>query len=339
MSGSRKDKGEVVTQPNRAGIVGVGFYVPEKVLTNQDLEKMVETSDEWIRTRTGISERHIAEKGTGTSFMAAQAALNALKNAKVKPEEIDLIIAGTSTPDSPLPSCACLIQEKIGAVNAAAFDLAAACGGFIYALVTAEQFIKNGTYKTVLVIGADMISPFIDWTDRTTCVLFGDGAGAAVLKSVSSGGILSGVLGSDGRHQELIKIAGGGSKLPASLDTVKQGNHYLTMNGTEVFKLAVRGMVDAITLAMDKAGVTSQDVACFIPHQANQRIVDAVVDRLGVSKDKVYVNLQKYGNTSAASCIIAFCEALEEGRIKKKDKVVFATFGSGLVWGALVMEW
>ncbi len=323
----------------RVGIAGVGFYVPERVLTNRDLEKMVDTSDEWIRTRTGISERHIAEKGTGTSEISVKAAIAALKNAKVKPAEIDLIITATSTPDMPLPSCACLVQEKIGAVNAAAFDLAAACAGFVYALVTAEQFIKNGTYQTILVIGADLISPFIDWTDRSTCVLFGDGAGAVVVRQVSSGGILSSVLGSDGRHKDLLRICGGGSKMPASPETIKNKSHYLQMTGSEVFKLAVRGMADSVTLALKKAGVKKEDVACFIPHQANQRIIDAVTERLGVSKEKVFVNLQKYGNTSAASCVIAFCEALQEGRIKKKDKVVFATFGSGLVWGSLVMEW
>ena len=326
-------------QTKRAGIVGAGFCVPEKVLTNRDLEKMVDTSDEWIRTRTGISERHIAEKGTGTSVIAAKAALAALKDAKIKPEEIDLIIAGTSTSDRPLPSCACLIQERIGAVNAAAFDLAAACAGFVYALVTAEQFIKSGTYKTILVIGADMISPYIDWADRSTCVLFGDGAGAVVLQSVSKGGILSSVLGSDGRHKDLLRICGGGSQMPATMETVNNKSHYLQMTGSEVFKLAVRGMADSMTLALKKARVKKEDVVCFIPHQANQRIIDAVTDRLGVPKEKVFVNLQKYGNTSAASCVIALCEALKEGRIRKRDKVAFATFGSGLVWGALVMEW
>ena len=323
----------------RAGITGVGFYVPEKILTNRDLEKMVETSDEWILTRTGISERHIAEKGSGTSDLSAKAALAALKNAGTKPEEIDLIIAATTTPDMPLPSCACFIQQKIGAVNAAAFDLGAACAGFVYALITAEQFIVNGTYKTVLVVGADMISSYIDWTDRSTCVLFGDGAGAVVLKEVKSGGILSSVLGSDGRYAELLKVCGGGSKFPATEETVKAKNHYLQMTGSEVFKLAVRGMSDAVNKALAKAGVDKKEISCFIPHQANQRIIDAVGERLEVPKEKVFVNLQKYGNTSAASCVIALCEAIEQGKVKKKDKIVFATFGSGLVWGAAVLEW
>lgn len=323
----------------RAGIVGAGFYVPEKVLTNNELEKMVETSDEWIRTRCGISERRIAEKGVGTSDLSAKASLKALKNAGVKPEEIDLIIAATTTSDMPLPSCACFIQKKIGAVNAAAFDLGAACAGFVYALVTAEQFIKTGAYQTILVIGADIISSYIDWTDRSTCVLFGDGAGAVILKGVSSGGILSSVLGCDGSHTDLLKVCAGGSRAPATSETVKSKEHYLRMSGSEVFKLAVRGMSDAVVKALAKAHVDKKEIACFIPHQANQRIIDAVGERLEVPKEKIFVNVHKYGNTSAASCVIALCEALEQGRIKKKDKVVFATFGSGLVWGAVVLEW
>lgn len=323
----------------RAAISGVGFCVPDPVLTNQDLEKMVETSDAWIRTRTGISERHIAKKGTGTSDLAAEAALIALKRAGIKAEELDLIIAATSTPDMPLPSCACFIQQKIGATNAAAFDLAAACAGFVYALVTAEQFIRTGHYKKILVLGADVISPYIDWTDRSTCILFGDGAGAAVLTASSTGGILSSVLGSDGRHADLLKIACGGSKTPASHESINAKGHYLQMSGSEIFKLAVRGMAEAVVEALSKANVKQEEVACFIPHQANQRIIDAVAERLTLPKEKIFVNLQKYGNTSAASCVIALCEALDAGRIKKKDKVVLATFGSGLVWGALVMEW
>ncbi len=317
----------------------MGFYVPEKILTNRELEKRVDTSDEWIRTRTGIFERRIAEKGVGTSDLSAPAALEALQNAHVKPEEIDLIIAATTTPDMPLPSCACFLQEKIGAKNAAAFDLAAACAGFVYGLVTAEQFIKTGTYKTVLVIGADLISAYIDWTDRSTCVLFGDGAGAVVLQETDSGGILSSVLGSDGHYAELLKICAGGSKFPANLESVKNKAHYLQMSGAEVFKLAVRGMSDAVITALSKAGVKKEEVACFIPHQANQRIIDAVAERLDFPKEKVFVNVQKYGNTSSASCVIALCEALKEGRIKRKDNVVLATFGSGLVWGAVVLEW
>lgn len=323
----------------RAGITGVGFHVPDKVLTNHSLEKMVDTSDEWIRTRTGILERRIAEKGTGTSDLAAAAGRAALKNAGVTPETVDLLIVATTTPDMPLPSCACFVQAKVGAKNAVAFDLAAACAGFVYALVTAEQFVKNGTYKTVLVIGADLISSYIDWTDRSTCVLFGDGAGAVVVQEVKSGGILASVLGSNGHYADLLRICAGGSKFPATEATVKAKSHYLQMSGSEVFKLAVRNMSDAVLEALDKAHVKPEEVACLIPHQANQRIIDAVTERLKFPEKKVFVNLQKYGNTSAASCAIALGEALEEGRIRKKDKIVMTTFGSGLVWGAIVIEW
>ena len=323
----------------RAGFAGLGFFVPEKRLTNKDLEKMVETSDEWIRSRTGISERRIAEKGTATSDLAAAASLAALEQAGIKPEELDLIIAATTTGDQPLPSCACFVQKKIGATKAAAFDLAAACAGFVYGLATAEQFITGGMYKNVLVIGADVISPYIDWTDRATCILFGDGAGAAVLTPAASGGILSSVLGSDGRYAELLTIDCGGSRNPASKQSVENKGHYLKMTGSEVFKLAVRGMSDAVLEALEKAKVKKEDVACVIPHQANQRIIDAVTERLGLPKEKVFINLDRYGNTSAASCAIALCEAVEQGKIKKKDKIVLATFGSGLVWGAMVIEW
>ncbi len=324
----------------RAAIVGLGYYVPERILTNRELEKMVETSDEWIRSRTGISERRIAEKGVGTSQLASHAALAALKQAGSNPEDVDLIIAATTTADMPLPSCACLIQQKIGAKNAAAFDLGAACAGFVYALVTAEQFIRAGVYRNVLVVGADVISPYIDWTDRSTCILFGDGAGAAFLSSASgNGGILSNVLGSDGQYADLLKIPSGGSKRPASHASVDEKGHMLKMSGSEVFKLAVRGMSDAVIEALSRAKVKKEEVACFIPHQANQRIIDAMTERLGLPKEKIFVNLNKYGNTSAASCAIALCEAVDQGKIKKRDKVVLATFGSGLVWGALVMEW
>lgn len=323
----------------RVGIKGLGYYVPERRLTNQDLERMVETSDEWIRTRTGISERRIAEKGQGTSDLALQAAKIALKNAGLAPEELDLIIAATSTPDMPLPSSACLLQDKLGAKNAAAFDLAAACSGFVYGLFTAEQFVRAGSYKNVLVVGADLISSYIDWTDRSTCVLFGDGAGAAVVSEVPTGGFLSTVLGSDGQYADLLKIECGGSRRPANGDTVKSKGHYLQMTGSEVFKLAVRGMADSVEKALAKAGLKIEDIACFVPHQANLRIIDAVGERLNLPKEKVFINLQKYGNTSAAACAIALCEAIDENKIKKGDKVVLATFGSGLVWGAMVFEW
>jgi 3-oxoacyl-[acyl-carrier-protein] synthase-3 len=275
----------------------------------------------------------------GTSDLSAKAAVAALKNAGIKPEEVDLLIVATSTPDMPLPSCACFVQQKIGAKNAAAFDLAAACAGFVYGLFTAEQFIKTGAYETVLVVGADLISSYIDWTDRATCILFGDGAGAAVLRKVKSGGILGSLIGSNGNYADLLKIDAGGSKRPASFETVNAKAHYLQMNGSEVFKLAVRGMTEAVEKALRNAKVRLDEVACFIPHQANQRIIDAVAERLKLPKEKIFLNLQKYGNTSSASCAIALCEALEAGKIQKGDKVVLATFGSGLVWGAIVIEW
>lgn len=322
----------------RAGIVGYGFYVPEKVLTNRDFEKMVDTSDEWIRTRTGIAERRIAPPEMGVSELATRAALKAMESAKVKPEEIDLIICGTSTSDTLLPATACWVQKNIGAKNALAFDITAACAGFVFSAVTAEQFIVNGTAKTALVIGAEKLSTYVDWKDRATCVLFGDGAGAVILKPTNHGGFLSSVIGSDGNHAELITIPLG-TKYPPTAESVKANAHVIHMAGSEVFKLAVRGMADATDKALKKAGLTVTDVACFVPHQANLRIIDAAAERLGVPKERIFVNLQKYGNTSAASCLIALCEALGEGRIKKGDKIVFATFGSGLVWGSLVAEW
>ncbi len=323
----------------RARLAGIGFHVPARKLTNRDLEKMVDTTDEWIRTRTGIEERRIAEPGTGVSELAAEAARAALADAKIAADQVDLIIAATTTPDMPLPATACFVQEKIGAHRAAAFDLGAACAGFVYGAVTGEQFIRTGTYRNVLVIGADLISSFIDWTDRSTCVLFGDGAGAAVLVPADRGGILSAVIGSDGRHADLLKICAGGSRRPATPETVAAREHVLRMSGGEVFKLAVRGMSEAVTEALERAGVRPEEIACIIPHQANQRIIDAVTERLGLPTEKVYVNLKRYGNTSAASCVIALCEARAEGRFKKGDKVVLATFGAGLVWGAMVVEW
>ncbi len=323
----------------KVGVVGVGYHVPPKILRNADLEKTVDTTDEWIRTRTGIAERRIAEKGTGTSDLAEKAARAALKQAGVGSEEVDLIICATTTPDMPLPSTACFLQEKLGAKKAAAFDLGAACAGFVYGLVTGEQFIKSGMYRTVLVVGADLISSYIDWTDRSTCVLFGDGAGAAVLKEVSSGGILASRMASDGFYADLLQIQCGGSKYPANADSVKDKGHFLRMKGSEVFKLAVRAMESAVLEVLAKADVPIEDVKCFIPHQANQRIIDAIGERLKLPKEKVFVNLEKYGNTSAASCAIALGEALEQGKIQKKDKLVLATFGSGLVWGAMVIEW
>ena len=321
------------------GIVGIGHSAPEKILTNRDLEKMVETSDDWILSRTGIRERRIAPQGAGTSRWAHEAAKKALEQAKVKPEEIDLLIVGTTTPDMILPSCACLVQKMLGAKNAVCFDLAAACAGFVYALSTAQQFLLSGTYQTALVIGADQISSYIDWTDRSTCVLFGDAAGACVLKKVEGQGIVQSYLGSDGNYSDLITIPGGGSLKAASEETLKNREHFLKMNGTEVFKQAVRGMVQSIETILKKTSTAIEDVACIIPHQANMRIIDAVASRLDCVKEKIYVNLDRFGNTSAASVAVGLSEASASGVVKKGDLVLLTTFGAGLVWGATLLEW
>lgn len=321
------------------GILGLGSYLPEKVLTNSDLAKMVDTTDEWIQTRTGIRQRRIVEKGTGASQIGAEAAKRALHAAKVKAEQVDLIIVTTLSPDMPFPSTACFIQEKIGAKKAACFDVAAACAGFVYGLAVGRQFIATETYRYVLVIGAEVLSPLIDWKDRSTCVLFGDGAGAALLGPVKKGGILSFHMGGDGSSAELLCMPAGGSRNPASHDTVSQGMHFLKMKGNEIFKLAVRAMADCARQAVKKAKITPDKIDCVIPHQANLRIIHATIEKLGVPMEKVYINIDRYGNMSSASSAIALCEAVQEGRIRKGSKVLMVAFGSGLVWGACVMEW
>lgn len=326
-------------QIRRIGIIGLGSYLPKKVLTNSDLEKMVDTSDEWIRTRTGISERRIAQIGEATSDLAVNAARQALKDAKLAPEEVELIIVATISPDMQFPATSCLVQVRLGANNAACFDINAACSGFIHGIIIAQQFIANGIYNNALVIGAELLSHFIDWKDRSTCVLFGDGAGAAVIAPVKSGGIISTYIGADGSKSDLLKVPAGGSRMPATHKTVSEGLHYLKMEGNEVFKHAVRVMADAAQKALHKAGLTCKDVDCLIPHQANIRIIEAAAKRAGLSMDKVYVNVDRYGNMSAASTIVALCEAVNEGRIKKGDVVLLVAFGSGFVWGSCVIKW
>jgi 3-oxoacyl-[acyl-carrier-protein] synthase III len=321
------------------GITGVGMCVPKKVLTNQDLEKIVDTSDEWIISRTGIKKRRIAQPGTPSSDLACNAALKALESAKLKPEEIELIIVATITPDMPFPSTACFVQSKIGAKKAACFDIGAACSGFIYGLVSAKHFIASGMYKNALVIGVEVLSSVTDYTDRNTCVLFGDGAGAAVLQPVSSGGILSYYLGADGDLANLLYLPGGGSKNPATADTVKNKLHYIKMSGSEVFKSAVRLMADAATRAVCEAELGCKDISLLIPHQANMRIINSVRQRIGLPEEKVYLNVAKYGNVSAASTIIALCEAVDEKRIKKGDIIVLVAFGAGFTWGSIVIKW
>lgn len=321
----------------RAKIVSTGMYVPEKVLTNYDLEKMVDTSDEWITTRTGIKERRIAKETETTSDMATAAAKEALKRAGVSPEELDLIIVATFTPDYLLPSTAARVQAKLGAVNAAAFDVEAACSGFVYSLAVASGLIETGFMKKILVIGSDMLSRVTDWEDRNTCVLFGDGAGAALLEpGDGSSGVLSFWMGSDGSKPELLWVPGGGTALPPYKADKK--DFYLQMNGREVYKVAVTMMEVSARKALELAGLSVDDVSLIIPHQANIRIIQTVAQRLGVPFEKVYVNIHKYGNTSAATIPIAFHEALQEGRLKKGDIVVFTAMGGGFTWGAAVVR-
>ena len=305
-----------------AGITGLGAYLPKKVITNADIEKLVDTSDEWIRTRTGISERRMADDKEVTSDLAVNAARMALRDAKLEVEDVELIILATITPDMPFPATSCIVQAKLGAKNAACFDINAACSGFIHELTIAQQFVESGMYKNVLVIGAELLSRFVDWKDRSTCVLFGDGAGAAVIARVKTGGIIASYLGADGTKGPLLMFPAGGSVHPASHKTVTEGMHFLKMQGNDVFKNAVRVMTDATVKVLHKAGLMAEDIDCVIPHQANIRIIEAIVKRIGIPPEKVFVNVDKYGNMSAASAIVALYEAVKEGRVKKGDKVL-----------------
>jgi 3-oxoacyl-[acyl-carrier-protein] synthase-3 len=325
---------------HKVGILGLGAYVPKKILTNKDLEQMVETSDEWITTRTGIKERRIAARNEFTSDMAAQAALRAMHRAGVTAHHLDLIIVSTVTPDMPFPSTACLVQRKIGAHRAAAFDLEAACSGFIYGLEIGQQFIMSRTYDTVLVIGAEKLSSIVDWKDRNTCVLFGDGAGAAVLQNrPNAHGLLTAVMGADGRKSDLLFVAGGGSRCPATAESVAAGLHHLRMEGKETFKNAVQVMQTAAEEALRRCEIDISRIKCIIPHQANRRIIEAVGDRLGARPEQLFVNVHKYGNTSAASVAIALDEAVSSGQIQRGDLILLVVFGAGLTWGAAVIEW
>jgi 3-oxoacyl-[acyl-carrier-protein] synthase-3 len=321
-------------------ITGVGSYLPAKILTNAHLEKMVDTSDEWITTRTGIKSRRQAARDEFTSDMAAHAAQRAMKKAGVTADQIDLIIVATITPDMPFPATACIVQQKIGAHRAAAFDLEAACSGFIYGLEIGQQFIMSRTYDTVLVIGAEKLSSIVDWTDRNTCVLFGDGAGAAVLQSrPNSHGLLTAVMGADGSKGNLLHMPGGGSRCPASVDSVAAKLHYLRMDGRETFKSAVQAMYHAAQEALRRCELDISKIKCVIPHQANRRIIDAVGKRLGATPEQLFVNLDRYGNTSAASVAIALDEAVSSGKIQRGDLILMMVFGAGLTWGAAVIEW
>lgn len=323
-----------------AGILGIGCYVPEKILTNLDLEKMVDTSNEWIIERTGIKTRHIAAPEQATSDLATIAAQRALQSANVKAEDLDLIIVATASPDMAFPSTACLVQENIKATKAAAFDLSAGCSGFVYSLTVASQMIVSGLYKNILIIGAEALSKIMNWKDRNTCILFGDGAGAAVIGRVEDGyGTLGFNLGADGSGGHTLCQPAGGSRIPASLETVEKDMHYIHMSGNEVFKFAIKVMGEAANAALQAANINANEVDLFVPHQANIRIINSAAKRLGLSMDKVVVNLEKYGNTSAASIPIALCEALEQGRIKKGDNVALVGFGAGLTWAACVLKW
>ena len=322
-------------------IAGTGSYLPEKILTNEEMSSFVDTSDEWIVTRTGIKERRIAAEGEFTSHLASKAGLKALEQAGIEAADIDLIIVATITPDTLTPATACYVQQQIGATKAVAFDISAACSGFLYAMKLAKRLIEGGAFTNALIIGAEKLSAFVNWKDRTTCVLFGDGAGAAVLRASreGEGRILATDIGTDGAQTHLLNIPGGGSACPITLTNAGDGLATLAMLGKEVFKHAVTRMKNSANAVIERAGLTADDIALVIPHQANLRIIDAIASRLDVPSDRVFVNLHKYGNTSAAAIAIALDEANREGKIKKGDKIVMVAFGAGLTWAAAAIEW
>ena len=322
------------------GILGVGAAIPSKVVTNFDLEKIIDTSDEWIRTRTGIRERRVVEDGEITSDLATRAAQDALLDAGISVDEIDLIVVATTTPDTLMPSTACYVQAKMGAKNAAAFDVSAGCTGFIYGLSVGSMFVRAGMYKRVLVIGAEVLSPFLDWSDRSTCVLFGDGAGAVLLGPVDQPGLLSVKLGADGNLGDLLTIPGGGARCPASSDSLANRQHYLKMtSGNETFKFAVRVMGEVTQQALDEAGLTKEQLDFLIPHQANWRIIEAARKRFNLPEERVIINIDRYGNMSSASIPVALKEAITSGRIKRGDLLALVGFGAGLTWGAAIIRY
>ncbi len=323
-----------------AGVLGTGHSYPEGILTNADLEKMVDTSDEWITTRTGIKQRRKAAPHEYTSLFAVRSAREAIERARIDPAEIDLLLCATVTPDQILPSTACLIQAELGAHNAAAMDIVAACSGFLYGLAMASSMIRTGQAKYVLVIGAEILTRYVDYSDRSTCVLFGDGAGAAVLGPVDGQrGILAARIRSDGRYEEQLYAPGGGTKGGFSAETIARGDHFFKMKGNELFKVAVRCMTDISREVLEEAGLSAVDVNLFIPHQANQRITDAVVAKLNMDSSRVYSNIAMHGNTSSASIPIALDECVEGGRVHEGDVIAMASFGGGVTWGGVVMRW
>jgi 3-oxoacyl-[acyl-carrier-protein] synthase-3 len=323
-----------------AAILGTGHAYPEGVLTNADLEKLVDTSDEWITSRTGIKQRRKAAPGEYTSLFAVRAARQAIERARIDPSEIDLLICATVTPDQLLPSTGCLIQAELGANKAAAFDLAAACSGFLYGLTLADTMIRTGQARYCLVIGAEVLTQYVDYTDRSTCVIFGDGAGAAILGGTEDDrGILAARIRSDGRFAEHLYAPGGGTRLPATAETISTGQHFYKMKGNELFKVAVRSMTDISREVLEEAGHAAADVRLFIPHQANQRITDAVASKLDVDESRIYSNISMHGNTSSASIPIALDECVEAGRIREGDLVLMASFGGGVTWGGVLIRW
>jgi 3-oxoacyl-[acyl-carrier-protein] synthase III len=323
-----------------AAFLGTGRSYPEGVLTNEDLERMVETSDEWITSRTGIKQRHKAAEGEYTSMFAVEASRKAIEKARIDPADIGLVICATVTPDQILPSTGCLIQAELGAHRAAAFDLAAACSGFLYGVTMANQMIRSGQTRYALVVGAEILTRFVDYTDRSTCVIFGDGAGAAVLGPTEEGrGILSTRIYSDGRFAEQLFSPGGGTRIPPTAETLAGGLHYYKMRGNELFKVAVRSMADVSREVLAEAGYEADHLKLFIPHQANQRITDAVADKLNVDHERVYSNIAYHGNTSSASIPIALDECVEAGKVRDGDLVLLASFGGGVTWGAVLIKW
>jgi 3-oxoacyl-[acyl-carrier-protein] synthase III len=324
----------------RAGILGTGHSYPEGILTNEDLASIVETSDDWITTRTGIKQRRKAAPDEYTSLFAVRAARQAIERARLDPSDIDLLLCATVTPDQILPSTGCIVQAELGANNAAAMDIVAACSGFLYGVSLADSMIRTGQVRHAVVVGAEILTQYVDYTDRQTCVLFGDGAGAAVLGPVDNGrGILASKIKSDGRYEEQLFSPGGGTRKKPTAETLAAGDHYFKMKGNELFKVAVRSMAEISRDVLQTAGAKSDDISLFIPHQANQRITEAVADRLNVDMSRVYSNIAVHGNTSSASIPIALDECVGQGRVKEGDLVLMASFGGGVTWGAVLMRW
>lgn len=319
-------------------ITGTGSATPDKILSNYDLEKIVETSDEWITSRTGIKERRIADKDVASSDLGYEASIKAMEAASIDPSDIDGVIVGTITPDHFFPATSCIIQDRLSITNAFAFDVLAGCSGFLYALQAGKGIIDSGNAENILLVGTEVISKILDYEDRTTCILFGDGAGAAVISKSKTPGILSIKISADGSAGDLLHMPGGGSRMPASEQSLKDRAHFLKMKGNDVFKVAVKMMESSTIEALEKAGISNEDIDLFIPHQANSRILEALRKRLGVPSDKIYSNLEKYGNTSSASVPIALDEAIRSGKAKKGDTILFSVFGAGFTWGSAVVK-